>query len=329
MKVTVVGATGMVGQKMLQILEEQQFPVTELLAVASEKSVGKTVAFQGKQYPVVSLDTAIAARPQLAIFSAGANISLSAAPRFAAQGTTVVDNSSAWRMEKGIPLVIPEINADILRKEDKIIANPNCSTIQMLMALAPIHKHYGIERVIVSTYQSITGTGVKAVQQMEAERTGSPHEKVYPYAIDKNCLPHCDVFLENDYTKEEMKLVAETQKILNAPEMRITATAVRVPVVGGHSESINIELKEPFTVDEIKKLLHQSPGVVVQDDIANLLYPMPITAYEKDDVFVGRIRRDTSCEQALNLWVVADNIRKGAATNAVQIAAYLLEKGWL
>lgn len=329
MKVTVVGATGMVGQKMLQILEEQQFPVTELLAVASEKSVGKTVAFQGKQYPVVSLDTAIAARPQLAIFSAGANISLSAAPRFAAQGTTVVDNSSAWRMEKGIPLVIPEINADILRKEDKIIANPNCSTIQMLMALAPIHKHYGIERVIVSTYQSITGTGVKAVQQMEAERTDSPHEKVYPYAIDKNCLPHCDVFLENDYTKEEMKLVAETQKILNAPEMRITATAVRVPVVGGHSESINIELKEPFTVDEIKKLLHQSPGVVVQDDIANLLYPMPITAYEKDDVFVGRIRRDTSCEQALNLWVVADNIRKGAATNAVQIAAYLLEKGWL
>lgn len=329
MKVTVVGATGMVGQKMLQILEEQQFPVTELLAVASEKSVGKTVAFQGKQYPVVSLDTAIAARPQLAIFSAGANISLSAAPRFAAQGTTVVDNSSAWRMEKGIPLVIPEINADILRKEDKIIANPNCSTIQMLMALAPIHKHYGIERVIVSTYQSITGTGVKAVQQMEAERTDSPHEKVYPYAIDKNCLPHCDVFLDNDYTKEEMKLVAETQKILNAPEMRITATAVRVPVVGGHSESINIELKEPFTVDEIKKLLHQSPGVVVQDDIANLLYPMPITAYEKDDVFVGRIRRDTSCEQALNLWVVADNIRKGAATNAVQIAAYLLEKGWL
>lgn len=329
MKVTVVGATGMVGQKMLQILEEQQFPVTELLAVASEKSVGKTVAFQGKQYPVVSLDTAIAARPQLAIFSAGANISLSAAPRFAAQGTTVVDNSSAWRMEKGIPLVIPEINADILRKEDKIIANPNCSTIQMLMALAPIHKHYGIERVIVSTYQSITGTGVKAVQQMEAERTDSPHEKVYPYAIDKNCLPHCDVFLDNDYTKEEMKLVAETQKILNAPEMRITATAVRVPVVGGHSESINIELKEPFTVDEIKKLLHQSPGIVVQDDIANLLYPMPITAYEKDDVFVGRIRRDTSCEQALNLWVVADNIRKGAATNAVQIAAYLLEKGWL
>lgn len=329
MKVTVVGATGMVGQKMLQILEEQQFPVTELLAVASEKSVGKTVVFQGKQYPVVSLDTAIAARPQLAIFSAGANISLSAAPRFAAQGTTVVDNSSAWRMEKGIPLVIPEINADILRKDDKIIANPNCSTIQMLMALAPIHKHYGIERVIVSTYQSITGTGVKAVQQMEAERTDSPHEKVYPYAIDKNCLPHCDVFLDNDYTKEEMKLVAETQKILNAPEMRITATAVRVPVVGGHSESINIELKEPFTVDEIKKLLHQSPGVVVQDDIANLLYPMPITAYEKDDVFVGRIRRDTSCEQALNLWVVADNIRKGAATNAVQIAAYLLEKGWL
>lgn len=329
MKVTVVGATGMVGQKMLQILEEQQFPVTELLAVASEKSVGKTVVFQGKQYPVVSLDTAIAARPQLAIFSAGANISLSAAPRFAAQGTTIVDNSSAWRMEKGIPLVIPEINADILRKDDKIIANPNCSTIQMLMALAPIHKHYGIERVIVSTYQSITGTGVKAVQQMEAERTDSPHEKVYPYAIDKNCLPHCDVFLDNDYTKEEMKLVAETQKILNAPEMRITATAVRVPVVGGHSESINIELKEPFTVDEIKKLLHQSPGVVVQDDIANLLYPMPITAYEKDDVFVGRIRRDTSCEQALNLWVVADNIRKGAATNAVQIAAYLLEKGWL
>lgn len=329
MKVAVVGATGMVGQKMLEVLAERNFPITELLPVASEKSVGKKISFKGKEYAVVSIDEAVMAKPALAIFSAGGATSLEAAPKFAAVGTTVVDNSSAWRMDEKVPLVIPEINADILKSTDKIIANPNCSTIQMLMALAPIHWHYGIERIIISTYQSITGTGVKAVAQMDAERAGEKVEKVYPHSIDKNCLPHCDVFLENDYTKEEMKLVAETHKILQAPQLRVTATAVRVPVVGGHSESINVELKKPFTIEGIRKLLSETSGVVVQDDIATNLYPMPITAYEKDEVFVGRIRRDTSCEQALNLWVVSDNIRKGAATNAVQIAEYLLEKGWL
>lgn len=329
MKVAVVGATGMVGKKILDILTERHFPVTELVPVAGEKSVGKQLTFKGVAFPILSIEAAIATRPQLAIFSAGSTISLEAAPAFAAGGTTVIDNSSAWRMEENVPLVIPEINAHVLKQTDKIIANPNCSTIQMLMALAPIHRHYGIERVVVSTYQSITGTGVKAVQQMESERTGNGAEKIYPYVIDKNCLPHCDVFLENDYTKEEMKLVRETHKILEAPELRITATAVRVPVVGGHSESINVELQKAFAVADVKKLLSESPGVVVEDDVQNLLYPMPIRAHEKDDVFVGRIRRDTSCEQALNLWVVADNLRKGAATNAIQIAEYLLEKSWL
>lgn len=329
MKVAVVGATGMVGKKILDILAERHFPVTELVPVAGEKSVGKQLTFRGVVCPILSIEAAIATRPQLAIFSAGSTISLEAAPAFAAGGTTVIDNSSAWRMEENVPLVIPEINAHVLKQTDKIIANPNCSTIQMLMALAPIHRHYGIERVVVSTYQSITGTGVKAVQQMESERIGNGAEKVYPYVIDKNCLPHCDVFLENDYTKEEMKLVRETHKILEAPELRITATAVRVPVVGGHSESINVELQKAFAVADVKKLLSESPGVVVEDDVENLLYPMPIRAHEKDDVFVGRIRRDTSCKQALNLWVVADNIRKGAATNAIQIAEYLLEKSWL
>ncbi len=328
MKVAVVGATGLVGRKMLEILEERNFPVTELLPVASEKSVGKSVVFKGKDYKIVSVDTAIKVRPDLAIFSAGSAISLEAAPRFAKVGTTVIDNSSAWRMQDGIPLIIPEVNGNVLTQKDKIIANPNCSTIQMLVALAPIHRKYGIERLIVSTYQSVTGTGIKAVRQMEAERKGETVDAVYPYAIDKNCLPHCDVFLENDYTKEEMKLVNETHKILDAA-IRVTATAVRVPVVGGHSESINIELQKPFEVAEIKQLLSKAEGVIVQDDIANLHYPMPITAYEKDEVFVGRIRRDTSCKQALNLWVVSDNIRKGAATNAVQIAEYLLRKGWL
>ncbi|PVX52178.1 aspartate-semialdehyde dehydrogenase [Balneicella halophila] len=329
MKVAVVGATGMVGRKILTLLEERNFPVEELLPVGSKSSVGKQVLFKDKEYVVLSVEEAIEAEPNLAIFSAGGSLSLKEAPRFVATGTTVVDNSSAWRMHVTTPLIIPEINAKVLKPTDKIIANPNCSTIQMLMALAPIHKEYGIKRIIVSTYQSITGTGVKAVEQMEAERRGEDAEKVYPYEIDKNCLPHCDVFLENDYTKEEMKLVEETQKILDAPEMRITATAVRVPVVGGHSESINVELEKAFTIEGIREVLGSADGVVVQDDVANLLYPMPLLAHDKDEVFVGRIRRDTSCHQALNLWVVADNIRKGAATNAVQIAEYLLKKDWL
>nr|MBS9768525.1 aspartate-semialdehyde dehydrogenase [Flavobacteriaceae bacterium] len=296
------------------------------LPIASEKSVGKEVFFCGKSHSVISVEDAISKHPQIAIFSAGSSISLKTAPRFAEIGTTVIDNSSAWRMEKNIPLIIPEVNGNILTENDKIIANPNCSTIQMLMVLAPIHRKYGIERVIVSTYQSITGTGAKAVQQMEEERNGNTTTKIYPYPIDKNCLPHCDVFLENGYTKEEMKLVLETQKILQAPTMKITATAVRVPVVGGHSESVNIELKKPFSIAEIRQLLSETDGVIVQDDIENLLYPMPITAHEKDEVFVGRIRKDTSSEQALNLWIVADNLRKGAATNAVQIAEYLVRE---
>lgn len=329
MKVAVVGATGMVGQKMLQVLEERAFPLTELYCVASERSVGKKVLFKGKEYTTMSIAEAISKKPNLALFSAGGDVSYEAAPLFKEVGTTVVDNSSAWRMHKEIPLVIPEVNADVLTPADKIIANPNCSTIQLLMVLAPIHKIYGIERLIISTYQSTTGTGVKAVQQMENERNGIEGIRVYPHPIDKNCLPHCDVFLDNDYTKEEMKLVNETHKILNDSNIRITATAVRVPVVGGHSESVNIELKQPFSIDDIKALLSKSHGVIVQDDINSNLYPMPITAYENDEVFVGRIRKDTSCEKALNLWIVADNIRKGAATNTIQIAEYLLEKGWL
>lgn len=329
MKVAVVGATGMVGQKMLQVLEEREFPLTELYCVASERSVGKKILFKGKEYIIMSIAEAIDKKPNLALFSAGGDVSLQFAPLFKEVGTTVVDNSSAWRMHDEIPLVIPEVNAEVLTPEDKIIANPNCSTIQLLMALAPIHKAYGITRLIISTYQSTTGTGVKAVQQMEDERKGIHSSRVYPYPIDKNCLPHCDVFLENGYTKEEMKLVNETHKILNDQTIRITATAVRVPVVGGHSESVNIELERPFSIDDIRVLLANSEGITVQDDVERNHYPMPITAHEKDEVFVGRIRKDTSCEKALNLWIVADNIRKGAATNTVQIAEYLLRKGWL
>ncbi len=328
MKVAVVGATGLVGRKMLEILEERNFPVGELLPVASEQSIGKEICFRGQQYKVMGMEEAIAKRPQLALFSAGGATSLEFAPKFSAVGTTVVDNSSAWRMNDEMPLVIPEVNAHVLTTQHKIIANPNCSTIQMLMALAPLHKAYGIERIVVSTYQSITGTGIKAVRQMEAERNNEKADKIYPYNIDKNCLPHCDVFLENDYTKEEMKLIQETHKILADSQIKVTATAVRVPVIGGHSESINVELQQPFTIAEVRDLLQNTEGVIVQDDVANAIYPMPITAHERDEVFVGRIRRDTSCDNALNLWVVADNIRKGAATNAVQIAEYLLQKGW-
>lgn len=331
MKIAIVGATGMVGQKMLGLLKERNFPVKELYLVASNKSIGKEILFDGKTYHVIGIEEAIEKKPQLALFSAGSELSKDAAPRFAAIGTVVIDNSSAWRMEENIPLIIPEINGGTLTQQDKIIANPNCSTIQMLMALAPIHKVYGLERIIVSTYQSITGTGMSAVKQMNEERNGKTlsYPQAYPYSIDKNCIPHCDSFLDNDYTKEEMKLVNETHKILDNKDIKISATAVRVPVVGGHSESLNIELRESFTIEDIRTLLSQTKGITVCDKPSNDVYPMPITAYEKDDVFVGRIRQDLSHPQAVNLWVVADNIRKGAATNAVQIAELLMKKAWL
>ena len=324
MKVAVVGATGMVGQVMLKVLAEQNFPLTELIPVASEKSVGKEIEFKGKKYKVVNLSTAVAMKPAIALFSAGGETSLEWAPKFAEAGTRVVDNSSAWRMQENIKLVIPEINAHLLTKEDYIIANPNCSTIQLLMVLHPIHQKYGIERAIVSTYQSITGTGVKAVQQLENEYQGVKGEMAYPYPIHKNAIPHCDVFLENDYTKEEMKLTNETKKILGDNQVQVVATAVRIPVVGGHSESVHLELKSNFDIKDIKKILSEFPGVIIQDQVEVNQYPMPIYAEGKDEVFVGRIRRDFTRENALNLWIVADNLRKGAATNTVQIAEYLV-----
>ena len=319
MKVAVVGATGMVGSVMLQVLAEQKFPFTELLMVASENSVGKKLTFQEKEYAVMSLQTAVDARPDIAIFSAGGDTSLEWAPRFAAVGTVVIDNSSAWRMDPTKKLVVPEINGQQLTKEDLIIANPNCSTIQLVLTLAPLHQRYGVKRVVVSTYQSITGTGVKAVQQLENERNGISGEMAYKYPIDKNCIPQCDVFTENGYTKEEMKLTNETKKILD-PKILVTATAVRVPVVGGHSEAVNIEFEQDFDLTEVKSILSNSPGIVVQDNLAAFEYPMPRFAEGKDAVFVGRIRRDESQPNTLNLWIVADNLRKGAATNAVQIA---------
>lgn len=326
MRIAVVGATGLVGQKILDVLEERNFPVSDLYPVASERSVGKEVAFNGNKYKVISMEDAINLKPQIAIFSAGGGTSLKWAPEFAKVGTTVVDNSSAWRMDENKKLVVPEINATELTKEDKIIANPNCSTIQMVVALAPLHKKYQIERLVISTYQSITGTGVKAVQQFEDERSGVNGEKAYPHEIDKNCLPHCDVFTENGYTKEEMKLVNETRKILKDDSIRVTATAVRVPVVGGHSESLNIEFANDFDVEELKQLLKETEGVIVQDNLDNNEYPMPKYSHERDEVFVGRIRRDYSNPNSLNMWVVADNLRKGAATNAVQIAEYLAKQ---
>jgi aspartate-semialdehyde dehydrogenase len=327
MKIAVVGATGLVGSKMLQVLEERNFPVTELIPVASEKSVGKEVTFKGKKYKVVSAEDAIAARPAIALFSAGGSTSLALAPKFAEAGTTVIDNSSAWRMDATKKLVVPEVNAAVLTKEDKIIANPNCSTIQMVLVLKPLNEKYDIRRVVVSTYQSVTGTGVKAVQQMENERNNVKGEMAYKYPIDKNALPHIDVFLENGYTKEEMKMVNETRKIIGDDSIQLTATCVRIPVVGGHSESLNIEFENDFDLDEVRKILSNAPGVVVQDDVENFVYPMPLSAHEKDETFVGRIRRDESQPKTLNCWVVSDNLRKGAATNAVQIAEYLLEKG--
>jgi len=325
MKIAVVGATGMVGSVMLKVLEERNFPLTELIPVASEKSVGKKVNFGKKEYEIVSLETAVSMKPEMAIFSAGGDTSLEWAPKFAEAGTTVIDNSSAWRMNPDNKLVIPEINANLLTKTDKIIANPNCSTIQLLMALKPLHDTYGIKRVVVSTYQSITGTGVKAVQQLENEYSGEKGEMAYPYPIHKNALPHCDVFQENGYTKEEMKLSNETKKILGDDSVNVTATAIRIPVVGGHSESVNIEFKKDFDEAEVRKILSDFPGITVQDNPAVNTYPMPIYAEGKDDVFVGRIRRDYSQPNTLNMWIVADNLRKGAATNAVQIAEYLIE----
>jgi aspartate-semialdehyde dehydrogenase len=315
---------------MLEVLQERNFPVDELIPVASAKSVGRSVRFAGKDWPVVDADTAIAARPALAIFSAGGSVSAELAPRFAAAGCRVVDNSSYWRMDPGKKLVVPEINGDVLTADDWIIANPNCSTIQMVLPLDPIHKVLGIKRIVVSTYQSVTGTGYKAIAQMNAERAGKvPDPQVYPYPIDQNILPHIDVFMDNGYTKEEMKMVNETKKILRDEGIAVTATTVRVPVQGGHSESINIETREPFTIEQVRGLMASEPGVVVQDDPSRNIYPMPLYAWGKDEVFVGRIRRDFTVENGFNFWCVSDNIRKGAATNAVQIAQLLLEKGLL
>jgi len=328
MKVAVVGATGMVGNVMLEVLQEQKFPISELIPVASERSVGNQVVFNGTSYSVVGMQTAVDMTPDVAIFSAGGDTSLEWAPRFAEVGTTVIDNSSAWRMDQTKKLVVPEINGDVLTAGDKIIANPNCSTIQLLLALAPLHKAYTIKRVVVSTYQSITGTGVKAVQQMENERTGVTGEMAYKYPIDKNCIPQCDSFLENGYTKEEMKLTNETKKILD-PNILVTATAVRVPVVGGHSEAVNIEFERDFELANVRQLLAAQSGITLQDNPDAFEYPMPKYAEGKNDVFVGRIRRDESQANTLNMWIVADNLRKGAATNAVQIAQLLLEKGFL
>ena len=325
MKIAVVGATGLVGTQMLKVLAERDFPLDELLPVASAQSVGKEISFRDRSYKVVSMEDAIAARPDIAIFSAGGSTSLEYAPQFAEVGTTVIDNSSAWRMNPKHKLVVPEINAPTLTSEDKIIANPNCSTIQMVVALAPLHQQYQVKRIVVSTYQSVTGTGKKAVDQMMNERAGQKGEKVYPHPIDMNVLPHIDVFFDNGYTKEEMKMVQETQKIFGDDSIRVTATAVRIPAVGGHSEAVNVEFAQEFDLEEVRALLAKAPGVVMQDDVKNNVYPMPIYAQHKDEVFVGRLRRDETQPKTLNMWIVSDNLRKGAATNAVQIAEYLVE----
>ncbi|MFC3879505.1 aspartate-semialdehyde dehydrogenase [Algoriphagus namhaensis] len=325
MKLAVVGATGLVGSEILEVLDEHNFPFDELLLVASERSVGKKITYKNNEYTIIGLDTAVSLKPDIAIFSAGGSTSLEWAPKFAEVGTVVIDNSSAWRMDPTKKLVVPEINAKEIKPEDKIIANPNCSTIQMVLALEPLRQRYGIKRIVVSTYQSVTGTGKAAVDQMMAERAGEKAEMVYPYKIDMNVLPHIDVFQENGYTKEEMKMINETKKIFGDESIQVTATTVRIPTMGGHSESVNVEFKEDFDINEVRELLSAAPGVIVQDDPANLLYPMPITAHKKDEVFVGRLRRDHSQPNTLNMWVVADNLRKGAATNAVQIAEYFLK----
>ena len=326
MKIAVVGATGLVGSKILQVLEERNFPVTELIPVASQKSIGKAISFKGKQYKVVSYQDAIAAKPSIAIFSAGGSTSLELAPKFAEAGIYVIDNSSAWRMNPNNKLIVPEVNGEVLTKNDYIIANPNCSTIQMVMVLKPLHLKYKIKRVIVSTYQSVTGTGVKAVSQLNNERNNLEGEKAYPYQIDMNIIPQIDVFTENGYTKEEMKMILETKKILQDDSIKVTATCVRIPVMGGHSESANIEFENDFDLADVKKLLENFEGISVVDDIANLQYPMPLHAHDKDDVFVGRLRRDETQNNTLNCWIVSDNLRKGAATNAVQIAEKLLQE---
>jgi aspartate-semialdehyde dehydrogenase len=329
MKIAVVGATGLVGTKMLQVLAERNFPITELIPVASERSVGKEIVFKGKVYTIVSIQTAIDAKPSIAIFSAGGETSLEWAPKFAAAGITVIDNSSAWRMDTTKKLVVPEVNANTLTKEDKIIANPNCSTIQMVVVLKPLHDKYKIKRVVVSTYQSVTGTGVKAVTQLMNERNGIEGEMVYKYPIDMNAIPHIDSFLENGYTKEEMKMVNETKKIMGDDSILVTATCVRIPTVGGHSESVNIEFDNDFDLEEVKSILSNAPGIVLKNDDANFIYPMPLTAHDKDDTFVGRIRRDETQSNTLNCWIVSDNLRKGAATNAVQIAEELVSRNLL
>jgi aspartate-semialdehyde dehydrogenase len=330
MKVAVVGATGLVGNEILEVLSEREFPVTELIPVASKRSLGKAISFKGNDYEIVTLDRVVEKEPALALFSAGSEASIEWAPRFAEAGITVVDNSSAWRMKEGIPLVVPEVNANILSSSDKIIANPNCSTIQLVMVLKPLQDKYCLKRVVVSTYQSTSGTGKQAMDQMAAERLGKePEAYAYPHSIDLNCLPHCDVFLDNAYTKEEMKLVNEPRKIMGLPDLRLTATAVRVPVVGGHSEAVNIEFENEFSIDDIMQIISRSPGLRLVDDPQKNIYPMPRVAHKKDDVMVGRIRRDESQKNSLNCWIVADNLRKGAATNAVQIAQYLLSKGWI
>jgi aspartate-semialdehyde dehydrogenase len=329
MKVAVVGATGLVGTKMLQVLAERNFPVSEIVPVASERSVGKEVIFKGKSYKVVSMEDGIAAKPAVAIFSAGGGTSLEWAPKFAAAGIRVIDNSSAWRMDPSKKLVVPEVNASVLTAEDYIIANPNCSTIQMVVALQPLHSKYKIKRIVVSTYQSVTGTGKKAVDQLFNERKGVEGEMAYKYQIDLNVIPQIDVFLDNGYTKEEMKMVKETNKIMQDDSIRVTATTVRIPVVGGHSESVNVEFENEFDLTEVKNLLASSPGIILQQDDANQLYPMPLLAHEKDEVFVGRLRRDETQAKTLNMWIVSDNLRKGAATNAIQIAEYMISKGLL
>lgn len=327
MKVAVVGATGMVGEVMLKVLAERNFPISELLLVASERSIGKKLSYKDNEYAIIGLADAVAAKPDIAIFSAGGDTSLEWAPKFAAAGTTVVDNSSAWRMDPDKKLIVPEINANSLTSDDKIIANPNCSTIQLVMALAPLHKKYQMKRVIISTYQSVSGTGIKAVKQLENEIAGVSGEMAYPYPIGRNALPHCDVFLENGYTKEEMKLAREPQKILDDRSFSISATAVRIPTAGGHSESVNVEFHNDFDLKEVRNILNDTSGVTVQDNPDTNTYPMPIYAHDKDEVFVGRIRRDETQRNTLNMWIVADNLRKGAATNAVQIAEYLVAKG--
>ncbi len=329
MRVAVVGATGLVGTKMLQVLAERNFPVSELIPVASEKSVGKKITYKAKEYTIVSMQSAIDAKPNVAIFSAGGSTSLEWAPKFAEAGITVIDNSSAWRMDPDKKLVVPEVNAEVLTPNDKIIANPNCSTIQLVVVLKPLHEKYKIKRVVVSTYQSVTGTGVKAVNQLMNERKGIEGEMAYKYPIDLNAIPHIDVFLDNGYTKEEMKMTNETKKIMGDESISLTATCVRIPTIGGHSESVNIEFENDFEVEEVKALLSKTPGVVLHDDVANFVYPMPINAHDKDDTFVGRIRRDETQPKTMNCWVVSDNLRKGAATNAVQIAEYLMEKKFI